>query len=978
MDVESHSNEEENAKDTARSVIKSLGDDDEKNLETRSLPSSTPPLVVEIHPPGPKGPSSDPGKGPVMTAPNSMSQEVNKMSMKVLSAKVLWDMPPSVSEVMSEASGSLTTWSGKEQTVVTSTVVTTSAVVESEKVENSAIKEHGVPTPVAVVTAQVNSKSEDDLPNEVPSDPALISKKTTIEQQNNVCKVKPQQKQQQQGADGKQVMAPFTHNQLFNPQFALQQPYAVSVQTSASHSKLQHQPYMLSLERADGAGVYPRERAVGEVPNHHAQPHGPVGLQQVRPASPLSHQQQDVLQPNVMLGNIYSTPALQGNQQNTLLWPISRHGMQPATTLSYMSQTPEPQQDLLSSPATFSSTPLYMTYDQSNSSVFSAQRLNSQLHQNPPVGLVLQQPQLRTASLLNVMQANQNSKGSSVFSMSSSPNPFQQASELQLAGMSQSDLTKHVHAKPFQPSSRTPPGGQSSQMGNEHQAHFLSHQHAKFSNINKLIGQPLPLHQHSQHPGAEQHSSSLSLSEKRPLLQHGGQQIQQQSHILSSHQQAASQHTAGPHQIRPLALQQSSLQPSSPYIHQHTFTNGRIASVGPRSVQGKTASSAASVQAQNRLGSMSPIDQNMHFIHTAMSSVKGIAHPQHTSLISNTPGNNLVQVLPQSQSLQGSQPQNLPFTARPSTQMQKYQRAVPGPIQRPVRPTSQVAAVSASSRPKQPVTPMVKTSDLNPIAKASVLPGQGNTFRNEEYQKMIEATKKYFAAQQAKNEASAHAPTTSHQETVSSTFTATSNSQVISARTTDIREPKAMEGKLVKPAEVKIVKPLENRPSLKSVTKSSDSKPSSKKLETKSSLKSSEVKESFKAVDTKDGEKSADGKKELPDVAASAMLNDPSDIISIIKGRPSLAKAFKLSEAQDKVSEKPQSKKSTIKDDRPKKSETHSGRVASSKGGQKTMSTKDPKSSSIRPGSQKRGERSERGRMQDKSRTSSGRGKSVA
>lgn len=585
--MKERTSDEENAKDTARSVIKSLGDDDEKNLETRSLPSSTPPLAVEVHPPGPsKGPSSDPGitKGPGMPVQNSMSQEVNEMSKKVLSLKSLWETP-SLPEVITESSTSHATWKSKDSTVVTSTVVTTTATTESEQRDSGIVKDQVASTPVAIVTAQgMGSKNEAEL--ESSSDPGMISKKTTSEQQNNVCKVKPQQKQQQQQlTEDKQMLPSFSHSQLFPSQFPLQQPYALSMPPSSS------QPYIIPLERGDGGSIYPHERSVGDVTNHHTQPHTAVGLQQVRSASPLSHQQ-DVLQQNVLHSSIYNTSALQGSQQNTLLWPVvSRHGIQPATSLSYMSHPQshhDPAQDLLSSSATLSSTPLYMTYDQTSSSVFSAQRINSQLPQNPQVGLVLQQPHLRSASLLNVMQANQNNKDNSIFSMSPSPNPFQQTSDLQLMGMTQSDLMKHVHAKPFQPSSRTPPGGQTPQIFNQHHhSQFLGHQHLKFPNqMGKLGNQQVVLHQQQ---GTENHSSALHLPDKRQLMQsHSSQLMQSHSsqqhavqHLLPSHQQTVSQQSST--YIRPLALQQSSMQQTSPFLHQHAFPGGgRIASVGPR------------------------------------------------------------------------------------------------------------------------------------------------------------------------------------------------------------------------------------------------------------------------------------------------------------------------------------------------------------------------------------------------------------
>ena len=1023
MEGEIHSREEENAKDTARSVIKSLGDDDEKNLETRSLPSSTPPLVVEIHPPGPKGPSSDPGKGPVMPVPSSMSQEVSEMSMKVLSAKKLWDMPSSVTEGLPVSSATLTTWSEEEKAIVTTSVVTTSPTVEVSPQESVKIKE---PTPVAVVKAQgASNKHEEDQNVEVSADAGLISKKTAIEQQNNVCKVKPQQKQQQPIADEKQILPSFSSNQLFASQFPIQPSYALPVHSSAS--KLPQQPYMLSLERADGSSIYSRERALNDFANHHAQPHAPLSLQQVRPASPISNQQQDVLQTNLMVGNIYGTPALQGTQQNALLWPVlSRHTIQPSTSLPYMShsQSHESTQDLSSSPASFSSAQLYMAYDQSNQSVFSTQRLSSQMQQTPALGLVLQQPQLRTGSLLNVMQAGQNSKDSSMFSLSSSPNPFHQG-DLQLMGMSQSDMTKHVHAKPFQPSSRTPPGSQPSQQPQQHPASFLSQQQAKISSqINKLVGQPVSLHQ-QQLP--EQHHSSMLHAEKRQLLQHHIPQqhtAQQQSQTLALHQtglQPHSQHSALPHSIRPLALQQSSLQQASgqaQFIQQAAFQGSRIASVGPRSVQGRTVSTPTPLQAQTRLGALSPVDQSMSFIHGGAASMKGISQPhQHSSLIQGSQANSMVPVLQHSQSLPANQHQTRPFTVRPSVQMQSYPtRVAPGPIQRPLRPANP-SSVAVSSRPKQPVLPIVKNTDVNQVAKSSLSSGQTSTFRNEEHQKMIEETKKYFAAQQLKNEASIMSSIVGGAATpVTTTNTATTTiaglqmatakpAESIIGKPVDAKFIKPADNRIIRPPESKVIRPPENKAGRSAEGKSikvSESKGMPKEIKGTSvesregkpnesrsvrpgdnkAVKSGDFK-GTKHQETKPSktgnskpteEKASSDQKDLRDIAASAQLNDPTDIIAIIKSRPSLAKAFKVSSAQDKGSDRHQLKKSQSRDEKPVKSDTRPSSGSFSKGDQKLSAPKgDQKTGVAKPLPQRSADRSKRA---ERVRNGSNRGKS--
>ena len=979
---------------------------------------------MEIHPPGPKGPSSDPGKGPVMPVPSSMSQEVSEMSMKVLSAKKLWDMPSSVTEGLPVSSATLTTWSEEEKAIVTTSVVTTSPTVEVSPQESAKVKE---PTPVAVVKAQgASSKHDEDQSVEVSADAGLISKKTAIEQQNNVCKVKPQQKQQQPIADEKQILPSLSSNQLFASQFPIQPSYALPVHSSAS--KLPQQPYMLSLERADGSSIYSRERALNDFANHHAQPHAPLSLQQVRPASPISNQQQDVLQTNLMVGNIYGTPALQGTQQNALLWPvISRHhAMQPSTSLPYMShpQSLESTQDLSSSPASFSSAQLYMAYDQSNQSVFSTQRLNSQMQQTPALGLVLQQPQLRTGSLLNVMQASQNSKDSSMFSLSSSPNPFHQG-DLQLMGMSQSDMTKHVHAKPFQPSSRTPPGSQPSQQPQQHPASFLSQQQAKISSqINKLVGQPVSLHQ-QQLP--EQHHSSMLHAEKRQLLQHHMPQQhtgQQQSQTLALHQtslQPHSQHSALPHSIRPLALQQSSLQQASgqaQLIQQAAFQGSRIASVGPRSVQGRTVTTPTPLQAQTRLGALSPVDQSMSFIHGGAASMKGISQPhQHSSLIQGSQANSMVPVLQHSQSLPANQHQTRPFTVRPSVQMQSYTtRVAPGPIQRPLRPANP-SSVAVSNRPKQPVLPIVKNTDVSQVAKSSLSSGQTSSFRNEEHQKMIEETKKYFAAQQLKNEASvmssivgdATTPLTTTNTAITTIaglqMTIAKPAESIIGKPVDTKLIKPADNKIIRPPESKVIRPPENKAGRSSEGKSikiSESKGMPKEIKG-SSVESREGKPSesryigssdSKAVKSGDfkgkkhletkpsktgnskptEEKASSDQKDLRDIAASAQLNDPTDIIAIIKSRPSLAKAFKVSNAPEKGSDRQQLKKSHSRDEKPVKSDARPSSGSFSKGDQKLSAPKgDQKTGVAKPLPQRSADRSKRA---ERVRSGSNRGKS--
>lgn len=316
----------------------------------------------------------------------------------------------------------------------------------------------------------------------------------------------------------------------------------------------------------------------------------------------------------------------------------------------------------------------------------------------------------------------------------------------------------------------------------------------------------------------------------------------------------------------------------------------------------------------------------MHFIQGGLSSLKALSQQQHHPMPNST-GNSLVQILPHTQKLPAGQAQNHSFTVRPSSQMQKFIRTVPGPIQRPVKSTSQQNVVSSvPNRPKQPVHPMVKTTEGNSASKSSLTSGLGNSFRNEEHQKMIEETKKYFAAQQLKNEA-----TSLTGPAVSAPSSRVDLVSTGSLSTVQVSIAKTAESKAGKSGETKVTQIPDNR----------QLKPTDVKGDPKN-VKSSEVKD-VKSVDSRpDVGKSNTEKKELPDVAASAMLNDPSDIISIIKNRPSLAKAFKLEGvSKDKNLDKTREKKSKLKDEKSKKGDALSKKGSSTRGGHRWSSTKE-------------------------------------
>ena len=311
--------------------------------------------------------------------------------------------------------------------------------------------------------------------------------------------------------------------------------------------------------------------------------------------------------------------------------------------------------------------------------------------------------------------------------------------------------------------------------------------------------------------------------------------------------------------------------------------------------------------------------------------MKGFTPPHQ--LLSSSTGSSLVQVRPFTQSLPVGQQQSHGFTVRPTSQMQKYPRVGPGPIQRPVKPTGQQNVVSSSiNRPKQPVPPMVKSTETVSASKSTVTSNLGSSFRNEEHQKMIEETKKYFAAQQQKNEASSL--------TASNVTAPSTRAEPVSATSLQVSIARSTESRGGKPIDTKTEKSIDNTKVTESKTVMTESKP----------VKSTEVAESKPPESQKINDKSLNEKKDLPDIAASAMLNDPSDIISIIKSRPSLAKAFNIDGVnKEKGSQKSREKKPSSKEEKPKRSSSgfkrgsssrSEHRWPSSKGDQKSIASK--------------------------------------
>ncbi|XP_065647703.1 uncharacterized protein LOC100215593 isoform X4 [Hydra vulgaris] len=529
---------EKNVNKTPQSVVKPISGDEEQSLETRSLPGS-PSLAVKIPEPNLCGPSSDPGK---VSDPNikkfasSIAQEI-EMNRKLLDAKKAWDETP-------------TAWSDSASKVKTVSVVSSSSVAESAPALTEGLPATKFEQLSTVSITEVKSTEEKIAQN-------FPTKRT---EQQNICKVKPQQQ------------IPSEDNRSYIS--------TNIIQVSNLSSQPNRGRYPFNGERPVQTNIY--ESIYGDQLRAHSnqlaysRPGQVHSIDQVVP--PMSQRPEMVLSslpvanPNT---HFYGMDASIQNSQNALLtWQmVSTTNVQPTKPLHYPTQ--HHQGSLFTSPV-ISTSPLVMSYRsgyspqrstasiqhqalmQHNQTVMSPQEVGLNItdpYVGRLVGVLQPQPaqsQTRRDQFQSVLPS-QPLINTNAMTLLLDPSNTQN----HLSQQQRSDLMKHVHAKPFEPTSQTPPLMQSSSLLNRHHSATPLQQQV----ISSVFSQPTA-HQQAQHKYSQpiiqrqpnHHQVNPLVAPVRPRAIHGQSSgtspplrtlSNHQEQVINNHQNFVYQNTLG-------------------------------------------------------------------------------------------------------------------------------------------------------------------------------------------------------------------------------------------------------------------------------------------------------------------------------------------------------------------------------------------------------------------------------------------------
>lgn len=519
------SDADERKGNNTRLVIKSLNEDEERSLETRSLPGS-PPLAVKIPEPTLAGPASDPGRVP---SP-SIAQEMNNLNLRLLSAKKAWDDLPSTSDTAVSSS--------------TFSVVSTSSIQSQPVQVSSNLPSPTKSEPVVHTIANVK-KAEEKVPS---SANTFVAKRS--EQQ--VCKVKPQQQLPQEESKNFQ---PASHhsNQIHRREM-----------TSTS----KYTSYVLPIDRSlQQNALYTSDARYSEqLRNQANQPLNFQSLNQVRSVdnsvSPLSNQ----LLSSFPLGSIYGTTQLQQSQNPTLAWQVVSTANVPTAKTLTAYQDPN-QASLFTSAGSLGSSPFIMQQYETN---FSQQRNASTMHRQPLNVLPVPQQQqaqnnaAQPASMVIPTNSQNHMRRQAQRYHGIGADPNQMAMISQAMNNQRSDMIKHVNAKPFEPTSQTPPLVQSPPVMAQQSVQSL-HQHQQV--IQSAYNQPTSV-------ARPQYVQNMTRYSSQPVLQQR-------------------QHNVQPLQQNPL-----------------------VASVRPQPVQGRLLTGSQPAPNQNRVTNVSPFDPTLGILNT--------------------------------------------------------------------------------------------------------------------------------------------------------------------------------------------------------------------------------------------------------------------------------------------------------------------------------------------------------------------------
>ena len=703
-----------------------MNDDEEKSLETRSLPGTPPPLAVKIPQPTLSGPSSDPGRAPSPTSSKiqapSMDREMNEMNRRLLNTRRVWEVSS-----WSEAQGP------DPQLVASSSSiggVTTVKDVEKKaapmrEISNEPSSPSKVSADITPTTSSNNidsSKAGDEKP--ITTGFNNISKRP--EQQ--VCKVKPQQ--QQPAAMTQQASA--DNDVIRLPQAKSSADHNLGIGSQISELMMQRQSALYASSTGGDNSVYATESFRSQPTNQFA------SLSNGQASHSTTALSQHALS-SLQVGNLYGSPM-------TWMMPTSSSMQQQQQAKTHITYPTAPNHASLFASSSLggagNTSALIMQFDQRNNSNMQRQPISivpiPQQQQSPhpnqqqasgPISMLPNnvsatgsRPAMRRDQLyrnvpseqLAAMLLNQTNTAGL-------PLHHQQliAQQQQQQAQQNTDLTKHVNAKPFEPTTQgsAPPLIANTPIMQQSMQH-MQQQQQMVSTVYR------PNSAHSNHLGTvgppRQHPvQALSNHNQR-------QQQQQQQSLMQAHQQRQNMQ----------ATQQ-----------QHTPL---VANVMPR--QGQPMNLAAAKQSADR----SPNFQQQHYskANTTHHHHHPNMNPQNMNSINSRRQQHMnqhVQQMPMS-----SQSVSNHFNVQQRSHQQRAATAAaagmnfPSPIQRPspIAPSALQQHGNYSTLQQQPL-PQQSLPLQQSIQQQQ--PQPVTDFKKIQRQKMLADTKKYFQQHQEKN-----------------------------------------------------------------------------------------------------------------------------------------------------------------------------------------------------------------------------------
>ena len=465
QDVKDDSESESSRKDSEPDLnVDSVErNDDTDNLFTAAT------LSVDIH----ERPTADrPDR-----EPSPVSPAIFEMTKKMEASRKLWEGGLGIGR----ASNPVAAW---EETLRTSS----SAIVGMPVVESTESRLSD--DQVAVSKSQSELESNAVKVDSKPSDGINFPKKTGSGEQQNVCKVKPQQ-QQQQPVKPQQSSSIVSQPTEENRQAELNTVPLNQPLLAQDH--LFHQqaipryafPFVVDLQQRQ---TYLQQQQLQQLQqtNQQVTPTFPLThVQQVNQArsssSPLSQATQDVYQP-FLAGGVYSAGNFQGSQ------PLVSIALLPSTTTqSFVTSAPRTQTTSLmgiqgQQPKTASGSVFPQTVNPQGTQAMYMQFDAKTLRGGPPLFNPTQHPQSTQRHVLGTQSGivGENVPRQGGFPTTQSTHqpfqgtyPFQQkhatydvSQDMQMKKTSeqiadftrQSELVKHVNAKPFEPPKRSTPG----------------------------------------------------------------------------------------------------------------------------------------------------------------------------------------------------------------------------------------------------------------------------------------------------------------------------------------------------------------------------------------------------------------------------------------------------------------------------------------------------------------------------------------